>query len=75
MNNTLNAHDHAMIAALLHQRIKPLRPLENPEHIEAFNAYRGLAAKLAVVLEDDDGAWGQFNPLKFISYVMTGESE
>jgi hypothetical protein len=48
--------------------------LENPEHIEAFNAYRGLAAKLAVVL-DDDGAWGQFNPFKFLSYVMTGESE
>lgn len=71
---TLDPSDHVLLADLLHTAIKDLRPLENPEHVEPFNAYRALSAKLAAVLEDDEGTRGLFSPLKFIHYVMRGEA-
>lgn len=68
----LDARDYAMVAALLHQRIKPLRPIENFSDVEPFNTYRALSARLAGLFEDDDAGRGEFQPLQFISYVMTG---
>lgn len=70
----LDERDHAMVAALLYQRIRPLKPLTTPEHVEPFNEYRGLAARLAGVFEDDARTGGgiDFDPINFISYVMTG---
>lgn len=73
----LTARDHALVAALLHQRIKPLKPLANPDDVAPFNEYRALAARLAGLFEDDAahiGGYGPngFDPLTFITRVMNG---
>lgn len=72
----LETRDHYLIAALLHQRIKPLRPLENPAHVEPFNELRGLAARLTGLIEDDARTGGgiDFDPQRFIQLVMRGEA-
>lgn len=73
----LDERDHYRVAALLYQRIKPLRPLEKPEDVEPFNMYRGLGAKLAGLFEDDARTGGgiDFDPVNFISLAMTGRPE
>lgn len=70
----LDERDHALIAALLYQRIRPLKPLTTPEHVEPFNMYRGLSARLAGLFEDDAcaGCGTGFDPINFISLAMTG---
>ena len=70
----LTDHDHALVAALLYQRIRPLKPLTTPEHVEPFNMYRGLSARLAGLFEDDARMGGgiDFDPINFISLAMTG---
>lgn len=69
----LDERDHALIAALLYQRIRPLKPLTTPEHVEPFNMYRTLSARLAGLLEDDARMGPTaFDPINFISLAMTG---
>ncbi len=72
---SLDTRDHYLVAALLHQRIKPLRPLENPEHVAPFNELRGLCARLCAALEDDAARPPQvaFQPQRFIELTMRGE--
>lgn len=72
---SLDNRDHYLVAALLHQRIKPLRPLENPAHVEQFNELRGLCARLCAALEDDAvrPPMVVFQPQRFIELVMRGE--
>lgn len=75
----LSTRDHALVAALLYQRIKPLKPLDNPDDVQPFNEYRALSARLAGLFEDDAyshvGPPTTFDPIRFISYVMTGAPE
>lgn len=68
----LETRDYYLVAALLHQRIKPLKPLEDPVERVLWQEYRALSAKLAGLFEDDAAGHVQFDPLTFISYAMTG---
>lgn len=69
----METRDYYLVAALIHQRIKVLDPIVNPADVEPFNQYRELAAKLAVVFEDDrNSAVPRFDGRKFIELVMAG---
>jgi hypothetical protein len=65
----MHKRDFEDVAQAIYAERSKLNPLESPEHAQAFNALRGVAAVLAATWE---GRWAQFDPEKFVSVCMTG---